>query len=136
VGGEHCPEGSGSDRSLWASAVLIVCTLEFEIVSFENIRRIPPFIDVRLDELHGVLESQVSSREENLIVARSAQRACRNSVKCIALVCCLFCIRAGTDVCTADPNYKIPRWEDSFASWKVSRLRRLDVDVKQQMELE
>ena len=91
----HCP--GRSDRSLWLplaepkdSAVLIVCTLEFEIdprydriVSFEDLRRIAPFINMRLDELDGVLESQVSSREVNLIVAKSAQRqlqlSCRTS---------------------------------------------------------
>jgi hypothetical protein len=51
------------------------------IVSFEDLRRIPPFIDVRLDHLNGVLlVSQVSSHEENLIVARSAQcQFCRNA---------------------------------------------------------
>lgn len=60
--------------------MLVVCTLEFEIdprcdwiVSFEDLRCIPPFLDVGLDELDdGVLVLQVSSREENLIVARSA----------------------------------------------------------------
>jgi hypothetical protein len=68
------------------------------IVSFEDLRRIPPFIDVRLDHLNGVLlVSQVSSHEENLIVARSAQRQfCRNAnVKqrqMHVLVGCLLCI--------------------------------------------
>lgn len=61
--------------------MLVVCTLEFEIdprcdwiVSFEDLRCIPPFLDVGLDDEldDGVLVSQVSSREENLIVARSA----------------------------------------------------------------
>jgi hypothetical protein len=85
------------NRSLWESgdsAVLTVCTLEFEIdprykwiVSFEDLRRIPPFIDVRLDELDGVLVSQVSSREENLIVARSAQRQfCRNASRSVKVM--------------------------------------------------
>ncbi len=41
------------------------------MVSFEDLRRILPFIDVRLDELDGVLEWKASSSlEENLIVAR------------------------------------------------------------------
>ena len=83
--------------------MLIVCTLEFEIdpphdwiVSFE-LRRIPPYTDARFGELDGVLESKVSSREENLIVAKSAQRQfCRNAnVKqreMNALDGCLFCI--------------------------------------------
>lgn len=67
------------------------------MVSFEDLRRIPPFMDVRLDELDGVLESQASSREENLIVAKSAHRQfCRNAnVKqrqMYELVGCLFCI--------------------------------------------
>jgi hypothetical protein len=68
------------------------------IVSFEDLRRIPPFIDVRLAELNCVLlVSQVSSHEENLIVARGAQcQFCRiadvKQRQMHILVGCLFCI--------------------------------------------
>ena len=90
------------------------------MVSFEDLRRIPPFMDVRLDELDGVLESQASSREKNLIVAKSAHRQfCRNAnVKqrqMYELAVAYFVSRTETQVCTAYSSYRTPGWEDGFA---------------------
>ena len=49
------PCSEQSDRSLRVAAVLVVCTLEFEIDP--RYGWIGPFIDVRLDKSNGVLES-------------------------------------------------------------------------------
>ena len=54
-----------SNWSLRVAAMLVVCTLKFEMdprynwieVRFEDLRYCPPFVEVRLDKSGGVFES-------------------------------------------------------------------------------